>query len=102
MSTIYQNKKQPNTNLPLPNGLFQIFFFPSTLNNWFNLDDSIRNSESISIFKSTLLSFIRPAQRKYYNIRILRILNKNLPFHINAANKNASTLNRCVTRMLLK
>ena len=44
------------------------YFFPSTLNNWFNLDDSTRNSESISIFKSRLLSFISPVQSKYHNI----------------------------------
>ena len=31
--------------------------FPSTLNDWFNLDLKIRNSESISIFKNKLLSF---------------------------------------------
>ena len=43
-------------------------FFPSTLNDWFNLDLKIRNSESISIFKSRLLSFIRPVQTNIYNI----------------------------------
>ena len=43
-------------------------FSPLPRNYWFNLDDSIRNSESISIFKSRLLSFIRPVQNKYYNI----------------------------------
>ena len=32
-------------------------FFPSTLNDWFNLDLNIRNSESVSVFKSKLLSF---------------------------------------------
>ena len=47
---------------------FQNSFFPSTLNNWFNLDDTIRNSESVSIFKNRLLSFIRPIQSNVYNI----------------------------------
>ena len=47
---------------------FKYSFFPSTLNNWFNLDLNIRNSESISIFKSKLLYFIRPFQRNIYNI----------------------------------
>ena len=46
---------------------FKYSFFLSTLNDWFNLD-SIRNSESISIFKSRLLSFICLFQSKYYNI----------------------------------
>ena len=31
------------------------YFFPSTLNDWLNLDVNIRNSVSISIFKSRLL-----------------------------------------------
>ena len=35
---------------------------------WFNLDLNIRNSESISIFKSKLLSFTRPIQSNIYNI----------------------------------
>ena len=57
MSTSYQHKKLPNSN-----------FFPSTLNDWSNFDDSIRNPETISIFKNRLLSFIRPVQSKYYNL----------------------------------
>ena len=34
----------------------------------FSLDINIRNSDSISLFKSRLLSFIRPVQNKIYNI----------------------------------
>ena len=41
-------------------GYFNYLFFPSTLNDWFNLDLNIRNYESISLLKSRLLSFIRP------------------------------------------
>ena len=40
----------------------------TTLNHCFNLEVSIRNSESISISKSKLLSFIRPAQNNICNI----------------------------------
>ena len=47
---------------------FKNSFFPSTLKDWFSLDVSIRNSESIAIFKSRLLSFIRPSQSNVYNI----------------------------------
>ena len=47
---------------------FKYSFFPSTLNDWFNIDGSIRKSESISIVINRLLSFIRPVQNKYYNI----------------------------------
>ena len=43
-------------------------FFPSALNDWFQLDVAIRNSELIAIFKSRLLSFIRPIQSDVYNI----------------------------------
>ena len=47
---------------------FKYSFFPSTLNNWFSLDINIGNSVSISLFKSRLLSFIRPVQNNRYNI----------------------------------
>ena len=47
---------------------FKHSFFPSTLNDWFNLDINIRNSESISLFKFRLLYFICPVQNSKYNI----------------------------------
>ena len=47
---------------------FKYSFLPSTLNDWFSLDINIRNSDSISLFKSKLLSFIRPVENKIYNI----------------------------------
>ena len=47
---------------------FKNSFFPSTINDWYNLDETIRNSESISIFKNRLLSFIRPIQSDIFNI----------------------------------
>ena len=47
---------------------FKYSFFPSTLNDWFSLYINIRNSDLISLFKSRLLSFIRPVQNKIYNI----------------------------------
>ena len=59
----HQNKKQKYTHFQLPNKLFQVHFF-----SLYNLDLNIRNSESISIFKSKLLSFIRPVQTNIYNI----------------------------------
>ena len=48
--------------------MLQVFFFPSTLKDCFNLNPSIRNSESLAIFKSRLLSLIRPIQSNVYNI----------------------------------
>ena len=47
---------------------FKYSFFPATLNDWFNLDISIRNSESLSLFKNRLLPFIRPGPSKLYDI----------------------------------
>ena len=47
---------------------FKYSFFPSTLKDWFNIDASIRKSESIAIFKSRLLSLIRSSQSNAYNV----------------------------------
>ena len=60
------NEHAPNYLINLD--CFKFSFFPATLSDWFNLDPSIRNSESISSFKSKLLSFIRPVQSNVYNI----------------------------------
>ena len=38
------------------------------MSDWFQSDAAIRNSELIAIFKSRLLSFIRPIQSDVYNI----------------------------------
>ena len=47
---------------------FKHSFFFCTLNDWFNLDINIRNSEPITLFKCRLLSFIRLVQNSIYNI----------------------------------
>ena len=60
-----------NSNFPTYNcrmGCFKYSFFPSTLNDWFRFDINIRNSESNLLFKSSLLSFIRPDQSNIFNI----------------------------------
>ena len=46
---------------------FKNSFFPSTLNDSYKLNETVRNSESDSMFKSRLL-FIRPLDRNVYNI----------------------------------
>ena len=66
-----QTPEQETTVYPLSTAeqnVSSTLFFPSTLNGWFNLDLNIRNSESISIFKSKLLSFTRPVQSNIYHI----------------------------------
>ena len=60
-----------NSNIPAfycRTDCFKYSFFPSTLKDWFNLNEYIRNSESIAIFKNRLLSLIRPSQSNVYNI----------------------------------
>ena len=47
---------------------FKYSFFSSTLNERFKLDENVRNSESVAIFKSRLLPFIRPVQSNIYHI----------------------------------
>ena len=64
----HQNKKRQYTSFNCRTNCFKYSFFPSTLNEWFNLDLNIKTSESISLFKSKLLSFIGPVQTNMYNI----------------------------------
>ena len=67
MRNKHQNKEQQYTHLQLPNRLFQVLFFPSNVNDWFNLDLNIRNSDSFNI-QNRLFSFIRPVQTNIYHI----------------------------------
>ena len=58
-----QNFKSRNIYIPSYNCLTEYFkssFFPASLEEWFHLDPSIRNSETINAFKQILLAFIRP------------------------------------------
>ena len=61
-----RNNHTPNCRCRIDG--FKYYFFPSILKDWFNLNASIRNSESLVIFKSRLLSCIRPIQSNVYNI----------------------------------
>ena len=46
---------------------FRNSYFPSIVTEWSNLDKSIRNSESFSIFKNNILKFIRPSPNSIFN-----------------------------------
>ena len=46
---------------------FKNSFFPSTVNEWNNLDLDIRNSESIGFSKSKILKLIPPKPNSIYN-----------------------------------
>ena len=45
---------------------FKNWSFPYTIEPWYSLDPSIMNSNSLEVFKSKLLAFIRPVQRWIY------------------------------------
>ena len=46
---------------------FKNSFFPSTIDEWNNLDPDIRNSGSFGFFKSEILKSIRPKPNSIYN-----------------------------------
>ena len=46
---------------------FKNSFFPSTISEWNKLDACIRNSESIAVFKKSILKFIRPLPNKVFS-----------------------------------
>ena len=57
-------------NIPLlgiKHNFFQNSYFPSLIKEWNRLDIDIRKSDSISIFKKRILSFIRPLPNKVSN-----------------------------------
>ena len=59
--------------LPLPNfkvrtELFRNSFFPHTVNEWNNLDNIIKSSESYTMFRKKMLNLIRPKCNDTYGI----------------------------------
>ena len=59
-----------NTNIPLfkvKHNFFRNSFFSSAVIEWNKLELNIRNSESLNIFKKTLLNFIRPSGSTVFN-----------------------------------
>ena len=42
-------------------------FFPSTITEWNKLDHGLRKAESLSVFKTNILKFIRPSPNSVYN-----------------------------------
>ena len=44
------------------------YFIPNVITEWNKLDPDIHSSFSYNLFRNTLLKFIRPAQRKTFNI----------------------------------
>ena len=57
-------------NIPLLNANHNFFknsFFPSTIIEWNKLDPGLRKAESLSLFKTNILKFIRPSPNSVYN-----------------------------------
>ena len=46
---------------------FKNTFFSSAIIEWGKLDPAIQNAESLGIFKSNILEFIRPTPRAFFN-----------------------------------
>ena len=49
-------------------GRYDNSFFPFCINNWNNLDSSIKSSPSLSLFKSNLNKFVRPKGNTFLSI----------------------------------
>ena len=47
---------------------FKNSFFPYTIEAWHSFDPSIINYNSLEVFKTKLLAFIRPVQRSIYSV----------------------------------
>ena len=57
-------------NIPLLNtnhNFFKNSFFPSTIIEWNKLDPGFRKADSLSLFKTNILKFIRPSSNPVYN-----------------------------------
>ena len=58
---------------------FKNSLFPSTVIEWNKLDSSIRNSESLALFKTRILVFIRPSTNntfQCYNPKSLKLITR--------------------------
>ena len=56
------------SNIKTRSNFFRNSFFPSTITEWNKLDRDIRNSDSLNIFKLSLLKFVRPVANSVFDI----------------------------------
>ena len=56
------------SNIKTRSSFFRNSFFPSTITKWNKLDCDIRNSNSLNIFKLSLLKFVRPVANTVFDI----------------------------------
>ena len=82
---------------------FKSTFFPSTIAAWSKLDPTIRNAESVGIFKSNILKFIRPTPRSFsncYNHKGIRLMTR-LRLGLSHLNINSITIFKTVLILLV-
>ena len=63
---IYNNQTNLFSAIPSKTDYFGNSFFPYSVNQWNNLEPVIRSIVKISMFKKSLLKFIRPSQAYVY------------------------------------
>ena len=64
----YSTRFSPLPNFKVRTKLFRNSFFPYTVNEWNNLDNIIKSSESYSMFRKKMLNLIRPKCNKTHGI----------------------------------
>ena len=82
---------------------FKSTFFPSTIVGWSKLDPTIWNAESVGIFKSNILKFIRPTPRSFsncYNHKGIRLMTR-LRLGLSHLNINSITIFKTVLILLV-
>ena len=68
--TVSRYNTRNTNNIPqfkVKHNFFRNSFFPSAVIEWNKLDLNIRNSESLNVFKNSLLKFIRPSGNSVFN-----------------------------------
>ena len=89
--------------IKIKNDFFKSTFFPSTIIAWSKLDPTIRNAESVGIFKSNILKFIRPTPRSFsncYNHKGIRLMTR-LRLGLSHLNINSITIFKTVLILLV-
>ena len=62
------NKSMQNISFfKITHSFLKNFFFPPTILEWNNLDQNIRNSSNLNIFRNEILKFIRPTADNVFN-----------------------------------
>ena len=64
----YSTRFSPLPNFKVSTEVFRNSFFPYTVNEWNNLDNIIKSSESYSMFRKKMLNLIRPKCNDTYGI----------------------------------